>query len=442
MKLKTKIHVFTTLLAVVIFAVMNGITYFLFEQMSYSGAAAPLRADAQQAVAKLSTTDSLPEIKTILRAYVPANGAIQLIHPDGKMLASVETTEGLHNIHVEISPDENYTLTQQNGQRIMTIHSTALLSDGSVAALHIHQELKEIGVTLNLLKKIVLIATLTGAGLMFLSSFILGRQVTAPIHRLIQQMRENRIAGAYERIKLNEHEKDETAQMGREFNEMMKELEEHFGKQEQFVSNASHELKTPLTIIESYANLLKRRGVENKELTDEALTSILSETERMKDMIRQFLELARSRQPIEVPLKPTDIVPVIKNTGQQLGKVYAREVVVSAPESFTIETDEARLRELLVLLVDNALKYSEKAVRVDLQPDRISIHDEGIGIPDEAIPRLFDRFYRVASDRNRKTGGTGLGLSLAKELASQLDLDISVKSKVGEGTSIFLTFKQ
>jgi two-component system, OmpR family, sensor histidine kinase ArlS len=440
MKLKTKIHVFTTLLAVLVFTVMNGITYYLFEQMSFSGAAAPLRADTNQAVAKLSTTDSLPEIKTILRAYVPADGAIQLIDQGGKMLASVETTEGLHNLKVQTSPEENFTLTKKNGNQVMTIHSAVLLSNGSVAKLYLHQELREIGGTLNLLKRIVIIATITGAGLIFLSSFILGRQVTAPINRLIQQMRENRSAGAYKRIKLNDHEKDETAQMGREFNEMMKELEEHFGKQEQFVSNASHELKTPLTIIESYANLLKRRGVDNKKLTDEALTSILSETERMKDMISQFLELARSRQHIEVPLKPTDIVPVIKNTAQQLGKVYAREVTVSAPETFKLNTDGARFRQLLVLLIDNALKYSEKAVRVELQPDRISIHDEGVGIPEDALPRLFDRFYRVATDRNRKTGGTGLGLSLAKELASQLNLKISVTSKVGEGTSIFLTF--
>lgn len=441
MKLKAKIHFFSTALAIVTLVVVNGIAFYLFEQFSYSNASKPLRNDLQQVAAAFTTIEDTAELSTVLRAYVPENGALRVLE-ENIMISSVETVNNLHAYQIDIPASEPFIRSSNEQGTIISVATTALLGTGQIVTIELHQFVEELDETFALLFRIFLIATVLGAILLFTSNFVLGRQVTAPIERLIAHMKTNREQATYRVIEVDASKKDETAQMSREFNAMMRQLEENYVKQEQFVSNASHELKTPLTIIESYAKLLQRRGTADPEITAEAIHAITTETERMKLLMEQFLELARSQQTIEIELSTQDIVPIIKKLCDQLERIYGRSMIVSAPSTVYQATDEARLRQILTLLIDNAQKYSEGPVRIEIDQQQIRIHDEGDGIPEEAIHHLFDRFYRVDQARTRSKGGSGIGLAIAKELADQLAVDIEVRSELTVGTTISLVFNE
>ena len=181
-----------------------------------------------------------------------------------------------------------------------------------------------------------------------ISSIALGRIVTQPIEKLINTMSQSRKAGTYEQISVPADGKDEMAQMGRTFNDMMGQLEQNFNQQEQFVSNASHELKTPLTVIESYARLLTRRGFDDRAIAEEAVGAILSESVRMKEMIEQLLQLARNHEQIAFKFETTDIYSQIENTVQPMRQAYSREFLIEGKGPVIAVTDAEKLRQLFI----------------------------------------------------------------------------------------------
>lgn len=441
MKLKAKIHLYSTLLAILTLLAVNGLSYYLFETYSYSSAANPLRTDVQQVATALSQIQEQTEIPTILRAYAPENGALRVVG-EGGISYAVETEPLLRGYEADVNLNEAFTKVDTEDGTVLSAATTALLGSGEIVTITLHQLTSSLDATLALLFRTFVIATLLGALLLFSSNFLLGRQVTAPIEQLIRHIQGNRERGSYRVISVDDHKKEETAVLAREFNSMMERLGENYNKQEQFVANAAHELKTPLTIIESYANLLKRRGTRDVEVTAEAIEAITSETARMKQMVEQFLELARSQQAIEIERHSLDVVALVQDLALQLERLYSREIVVEATGEVWKYTDSARLRQLLTVLIDNAKKYSESAIVVSVDSMQIVVKDQGVGIPEKDIPHVFDRFYRVDEARARETGGSGIGLAIAKELATQLNLDISITSELNKGTTVTLRFHE
>jgi len=276
----------------------------------------------------------------------------------------------------------------------------------------------------------------------FLASLALGRLILLPLERLNKTMLKSATTGTYEKIDIPDKGRDELTNINRTFNIMMEKLEQHYQKQQQFVSNASHELKTPITVIESYAKLLLRRGFDNKEVAQESLQAIVNESSRMHEMVLQLLELAKNKEHLDVHFVPLELAPFLNKVATQMQQAYHRGFIVDAEMPNYIYSDEKMLKQLLFILLDNARKYSEREVHIQATDISeyvlITIQDFGVGIPAEHIPHLFERFYRVAEDRNRKTGGSGLGLAIAHELAGQLGITIDVESTIGEGSSFTL----
>lgn len=227
--------------------------------------------------------------------------------------------------------------------------------------------------------------------------------------------------------------------MGSAFNDMITLLESNYAKQEQFVSNASHELKTPLTIIESYASLLKRRGLGRPELFQESVEAIHSEAIRMKEMTEQLLLLARNPEDWQVEMERVDLVALTKSSAKAFHDAYNRQVEVKAEATMMGWTDSRRLKQLLFILLDNALKYSDELIVIEVVRKQSEIHvqitDRGIGIPRDELERVFDRFYRVDEARSRRGGGAGLGLSLALDIAQAISAQIELDSLPGVGTT-------
>ncbi|MEG0259264.1 MAG: HAMP domain-containing sensor histidine kinase [Lysinibacillus sp.] len=422
MKLKTKIHLLTTLLMLVILVVTNSGIYFLYEKIAYNKEYEQLQGQADKLSKALSEQDV--QVDMVISAYMPTGGAVRVYGNDGRLKMREQAKKDM--------PDVEY----------MTFEMPAIWTDGTVVQIELMQPVEDMASTLSLLMAILVVVTFLAAMPIFLASLALGRLILQPLERLNKAMQKSTDTGKYEKIELADKGKDELTEISRTFNGMMEKLEQHYQKQQQFVSNASHELKTPITVIESYAKLLLRRGFNNEEVAKESLQAIANESVRMHDMVLQLLELAKNKEQLHIEWTHIELAPLLEKATSQMQQAFHRPFIVQGSVPKQIYSDVKMLKQLLFILLDNAQKYSEGEVLVHASEDEqytfITIQDFGVGIPEEHISQLFERFYRVGEDRNRKTGGTGLGLAIAKELAGQLAIIIEVDSTVGVGSSFTL----
>jgi two-component system phosphate regulon sensor histidine kinase PhoR len=210
-----------------------------------------------------------------------------------------------------------------------------------------------------------------------------------------------------------------------------------------FVSNVSHELRTPLTSIKGYAETLRNEvgTVPGKKY----LEAIERNTDRLINIVNDLLLLSNLEEKAVLELEDVDLRDFLKNVikiiDQRL-KDKRLSLVVDLRENLpTIKADSFKLEQMMVNLLDNAIKYTdhgEIAISADVQENRvrIQVRDTGIGIPKENIPRIFDRFYVVDKSRSRKSGGTGLGLSIVKHIVLLHHGTIDIESALGKGTSV------
>lgn len=442
MKLKTKIHLFSTFLTLVILTLMNIGIYFIFEKMAYDTEYKQLNSDADELITALSKMEKEDDAATILRAFIPVKGAISVKNNDGEMQLFVQTLDGVNNYVPEFEAGERYSIGTFKGTPVLTISKPVIWVDGKVNEVQTLKLLDDVDNNLEFLRLILLGVTLTGMLLMTISSITLGKIITNPIEKLINTMSQSRLSGKYEKIVVPPNGKDEMTQMGIAFNEMMEQLEQNYNKQEQFVSDASHELKTPLTVIESYAKLLSRHGFNNTEIANESVQAIINETSRMKEMISQMLLLAKSNEQSVRNFETVDVFELVETTLHSMRTAYNRKFLLKGEGPIYANTDLEQLRQLLFIILDNARKYSEKEIKTIITENEegtiISIMDYGNGIPKKDLERIYDRFYRVDEDRNRKTGGTGLGMAIAKDIATRISAELTIESVVGFGTTIHI----
>lgn len=214
-------------------------------------------------------------------------------------------------------------------------------------------------------------------------------------------------------------------------------------KQKQFVSDASHELKTPLTIIMNYADFLRRHGLKNKEMADEAINAIDSEATRMQKLTQTLLDLATLENESFLEMNELNLVPLCQSVLKQMKQVYRREIKLHFEENQILtRADELKIKQVIIILLDNAIKYSKDKIDIFIEKDQqhatLRVKDYGIGIPQEEVNHIFERFYRVDKARTRKTAGSGLGLNIAKSIMRLHKGEIKITSKEGTGTTVEL----
>jgi two-component system phosphate regulon sensor histidine kinase PhoR len=212
---------------------------------------------------------------------------------------------------------------------------------------------------------------------------------------------------------------------------------------QEFLSNVSHELRTPLTAILAFVETIETAGIDSED-GQRFLSIIRRNANRMHNLIDDILELsAIEAGNINVGSEEIRLHPIVSDVITSLSaSASARRVVLAnqVDENVTVLADSRRLEQMLTNLVDNAVKFNREGGRVtirhELGPrDRILVEDTGEGIPAQHLSRLFERFYRIDRARSRDLGGTGLGLAIVKHLARAHGGEVSVESKLGEGTS-------
>jgi signal transduction histidine kinase len=243
---------------------------------------------------------------------------------------------------------------------------------------------------------------------------------------------------------------DEIGRLGLTLNAMIGRLETSFAALRRFTADASHELKTPLTVLRAD---IERAMTTPQGSTDQlvALEEGLQEAARMADLVESLLTLARADEGrFDLHREPVEMEPLVRDvaeTAHILGEVAGLEVSMPAPQPVTVLGDRVRLRQLFLNLVTNAIKYTAKGGRVELTLEShdgaavFTVKDSGIGIAGADLPFIFDRFWRVDRVRSRggERGGVGLGLAISQWIAQAHGGSINVSSRLGRGSSFAVT---
>lgn len=220
----------------------------------------------------------------------------------------------------------------------------------------------------------------------------------------------------------------------------------------EFVANVSHELKTPLTSISGFIETLQQGAAEDPQIRTRFIDIIAIETSRLKRLIEDLLVLSDIESRKEsADERRFNVKNAIEETIQSLDPIAESKnvkLITDLDEDVSIFGSLDRFKQMMVNLIENAIKYSDRGGRVWVNTDCdgekvcISVRDEGIGIAQEHLERLFERFYRVDKSRSTKAGGTGLGLSIVKHIAALFNAELNVESEVGKGTVFFVTFER
>ncbi|THF74577.1 HAMP domain-containing sensor histidine kinase [Cohnella fermenti] len=446
MTLRSRFTLFTVFWLIFILILYNIFVYFFVIRVTTRGEMQIMANKTDLIVETLRKSDmeGIDDPKLLSDMY-NANEMMRIVNKDMEVVNSVGIDKELKSITPVIANVGRSETVRISGQRVL-VYSQPLYNHNEL--IGVVEGIRRLTVLDGYLQILVgaLSATSVGAVVFAIfGTYWFTSRLTGPIGQMVQTMKEIDRSGKLHQVKLGREESIELQQLIRAFNQMIDRLDRTIERQKQFVADASHELKTPLTVISSYADMLKRWGKDNDEVRDEAIEAIGSETERLKKLTHSMLTLAEAEQDEWLQVERFNVVAVLRELAGVLGTTFQREIRVHAPNpNVHMLGDKDKIRQLVQILIDNALKYSKEPVDVRVRLDRnlvkLEVTDYGMGIAESEIPFLFERFYRVDEARHRSTGGSGLGLSIAKKIVDVHGGHVEVFSKIGVGTTIVIQF--
>lgn len=240
-------------------------------------------------------------------------------------------------------------------------------------------------------------------------------------------------------VKASQYELKELAET---FNHMMDRIEGDYIKQQQFVSDASHELRTPISVLKGYADMLDRWGKNDKEVLQESLEAIRNEANNMQDLVEKLLFIARNdKKTLKLTKEEFNINEVIEEVFKETRMIDTSHDITSAVcEGIIVYADKNRIKQAVRIFVENSKKFTSEGGKIDISCTKeehyaaITVKDNGIGIKSDELKKVFDRFYRAEEARGKESGGHGLGLSIAKIIILGHRGKIKVKSNYEEGS--------
>lgn len=269
------------------------------------------------------------------------------------------------------------------------------------------------------------------------------RRMLSPINTMTRTARSISVGDLATRLDVVDSH-DELKELAVTFNQMLDRIQTSFEKQEVFVSDASHELRTPISVIQGYANLLQRWGKEDRAVLQESIDAIKGESDYMKELVEKLLFLAsadKKKQALQT--EPFALNLLVEEVLKETNLIDTEHTISGVvKETLMVDGDWALIKQALRIFIDNSIKYTLSggsiSINSNLKGSRalITIEDTGKGIAAEELPLIFDRFYKADKSRTRENGGAGLGLSIAKWIIDQHQGDIWVESKLGQGTKI------
>ncbi|GLI55183.1 hypothetical protein PM10SUCC1_06980 [Propionigenium maris DSM 9537] len=270
-------------------------------------------------------------------------------------------------------------------------------------------------------------------------SLITSRWLLNPIFKILQDVKKIEIEGSTSLL-TEQYPEEEFKKIVQLQNSFIKKIRNYISREKKFISNASHELLTPVTVIKGYTEVL-RWGSDDKEVLNSALDTIENETERMEELMRSLMVLSKIEETEKNILVPLDMKKIVEEEGKRLQGVYERKIRVKSEKSIILG-EEQLLKLLLGEVVKNAVKYSQEDIKINLYTDKnkviLIIKDQGEGISSDYLKEIFQRFSQ--EDNSKGSKGFGLGLAIVKDISKLHQGMVEIKSVQEEGTEVKVTF--
>ena len=387
------------------------------------------------------------------RNYFILDGETGLILT-GSDIDAADSLKRTQNILVAISGSEGYA--SDHGADYMDVALPITCDAGEKYIVYVIDNKSTVESLNEELTGIILEAMAVGLLISILLGLLLAKTVITPIQSLTKAA--EKVASGDFSQKVENNAKDEIGVLTRTFNNMADQLENNIEDlknsekmRRDFVANVSHELRTPITSIRSYAETLEEaEGSLPKEMEQHFLQVIVTESDRMTKIVQDLLTLSRfdagsytfEFQNFSFEKSIRDVYSAQRLEAQRRHHEFSLEFKDRMPD---IRGDRLRIEQVLTNMVSNAIKYTHDGGRISMTAGVrdgnvwCSVKDNGVGIPEEDLSRVFERFYRVDKARSRESGGTGLGLSIAYEIVDRHDGTIEAKSRKGRGTVFTVT---
>ena len=430
--IRIKIMLWYTLLTAVLLAVSLPVLYGAMAGSLRRDQEAYLRSAAGQLTSHIEWEDG--ELRLLNDLDLPAGTQYLLTTGSGGRVVSSESAWA---DAPPFQPDEVYLASGVRGDQLY-LDQELELEGGEKIQIRVSRSNNTVERSLEQLQLVMLLAVPAFLALAVFGSYFLAKLALRPIDH-ITEAAVSLGAGNLSRRIAGIESRDEVGRLAGAFNGMLARLEESFQREKQFTSDASHELRTPVSVIMAYAENLTAHAPDRE--TEEQAAAILLESRRMHSIIAQLLALTRGYEGKyrlereEVPLR--DMVADV--LAELTEEAAANEISLTeqVPEEIRLSADQSLMTQLLLNLVENGIKYGKPggtvAVRAAEQDGHIllTVRDDGIGIEEKDLPRIFDRFYRA--DRARDRSGSGLGLSIVKWIVELHGWSIQAASKPGQG---------
>lgn len=381
----------------------------------------------------------------LLTSIVDKDQTVRLLNSDGIELLKINNTSTFANF-------EEFDLPI-NGYFLNTFDSTTITAIGNVqfGRFKGYVQLEHPLQAFQLIKTYILIAMVLFSVCALLLSgwigYILATYLLKPLQELKMTMDDVAAHGFKKELTISYDAKDEIGELVIVYESMMSKLKSSFEQQQQFMADASHELRTPIQVVEGHLSLLNRWGKNDPAILDESLGISLREVNQMKTLIEEMLELARGEQIKERP--PTNIVKHTIEIIEELSQVHPTAIIehaLPAKEEIEVLISSNSYQQILRNILSNAILYSTGQALISISYEQtieeiiVHVQDQGIGIAPQHVSKIFNRFYRIDSARSRNLGGSGLGLSIVKMLIENVGGSIRFTSEEEIGSTFSIIF--
>ncbi len=385
-------------------------------------------------------------IRHIAMMEAQTDSQVVLTKPDGAIyMSSNQVTDDMKKIMKTTPrkvPYDGLILEDdwKNASYIASV-SPVVINHKNCGYVYMFQNTQKIRDLISGLNQHFLIAGLLSLLFMVIIIIILTRVVTHPVIQMSEATK--RISKGDLSVSLPKLGKDEIGELGESIKVLANDLKILKNERNEFLASISHELRTPLTYIKGYADIAGRPETEDAD-RDRYLGIIFEEAGKLAKLVKELFNLAKvDENNFSIAKEDVHLLPYLRGIIEKVSPALKEnqiDLVLQCPENLYTKLDPTRFEQVILNLLDNARKYSEPNTKIIVEAEQregrlhLTVQDEGKGIPKEDLPRIFERFYRVDKSRTRALGGSGLGLSIVKQLVEAHGGMIEVHSTPGAGT--------
>jgi len=449
---KKRIAIFNTIAVAITTFIVFVVIYYVVSFSSFQHLDNDIKAEMEEVFNNINwendsiQINKMPEWDEAEHQQIEVNPTfIQIVNIDGK---AIFKSINLQDDYLLIHPNNNKTSfynTTINTQKIRQGQFPIINKNKkTIGYLTIGVSQEESSSVLHNLFIVLCFTYLILVFVLYLIMYYVASKAIKPVQKLIQSASEINESNISSRLPLPNN-KDEIYKLATTFNDLLNRIENSIEQQKQFTADASHEMRTPLTIIKGTLEVLLRKE-RTPEHYEQKINEVISQTDRLSYLFDQLLQLARAESNNTIIKKEKIIlkekIDHLINGGDLL--LNKNQIKYNIPTNCVVFADAALLDRILENIISNAIKYNTPNGNITFEwnekSNSLLIKDEGIGISKDQQPYLFNRFYRADNSRSSETKGNGLGLSIVKKLCELQHIKISVESAENKGTSFTLQF--